>query len=75
MGLVNHHETSISLSFARVMFEFIHDGVTLPCNALFKRALTKYKGILLSTIIELRMVKHYRPRIRARVNSKLGLGF
>ena len=45
MGLVNHHETSISLSFARVMFEFVHDGVTLPCNALFKRALTKYKGI------------------------------
>ena len=46
MGIVNHHETCISLSFARVMFEFVQNGTTLPCNALFKRSLLRYKGNL-----------------------------
>ena len=45
MGFVEHHETCLSLSFVRVMFEFVRDGTVLPCNVLFRRAIHRYKGI------------------------------
>ena len=44
MGFVEHHETCLSLSFVRVMFEFVRDGTVLPCNVLFRRAVHRYKG-------------------------------
>ena len=44
MGLVEHHETCVGLVFVRVLFEFSRDGTVLPCNALFKRAIQRYKG-------------------------------
>ena len=44
LGMVQHHETSVGLSFARVLFEFSHDGTTLPGNGLFKRSVLRYKG-------------------------------
>ena len=46
IALVENHETCLSLSFARVLFEFARDGTTLPCNALFKRCLVRYKSKL-----------------------------
>ena len=44
MGLVEHHETCVGMVFVRVLFEFTRDGSILPCNALFKRAVQRYKG-------------------------------
>ena len=44
LGLLEHHETCAGLSFVRVLFEFRHDGTVLPCNAIFKRAVSRYKG-------------------------------
>ena len=46
LALVEHHETCLSLSFARVLFEFARDGTVLPCNAIFKRCLARYKSKL-----------------------------
>ena len=45
MGLIENHESCVSLTFARVLFEFARDGSVLPCNTLFKRTLHRYKGI------------------------------
>ena len=49
LGLLEHHETSVGVSFVRVMFEFSRNGAgpTLPCNGLFKRAVVRYKGSLI----------------------------
>ena len=49
MGLIENHETCVSLTFARVLFEFSHDGTVLPCNTLFKRTIYRYKGSFNST--------------------------
>lgn len=45
LGLIENHESCVSLTFARVLFEFTRDGSVLPCNTLFKRTLHRYKGI------------------------------
>ena len=44
MGLIENHESCVSLTFARVLFEFTRDGSILPCNTLFKRSIHRYKG-------------------------------
>ena len=44
MGLVEHHETCVGMVFVRVLFEFARDGSILPCNALFKRTVQRYKS-------------------------------
>ena len=45
LGLLEHHETCVGFSFVRVLFEFGRSrGNVLPPNALFKRAVMRYKG-------------------------------
>lgn len=44
MGLLENHETCIGLSFVRVLFEFGRPENVLPCDALFRRAVLRYKG-------------------------------
>ena len=44
LGLLEHHETSVGMSFVRVLFEFGREGHVLPCNGLFKRVVIRYKG-------------------------------
>ena len=48
LGLLEHHETSVGMSFVRVLFEFGRDGHVLPCNGLFKRVVIRYKGKILT---------------------------
>ena len=48
LGLLEHHETSVGMSFVRVLFEFGRDGHVLPCNGLFKRVVIRYKGKILA---------------------------
>ena len=46
MALVEHHNTCAGLVFTRVLYEIAPTTDVIPCNALMRKAVSKYKGKL-----------------------------
>ena len=44
MALVEHHNTCAGLVFVRVLYEISQTSDVIPCSALMRKTVSKYKG-------------------------------